>query len=466
MLDVKQLRDKVEARIRNVGATPYLVGYDANEIQDLIAGCSRLVAMRGASEAIRAFDDEVRSRPLAIFAGGGRGRLLARSAEEAGSMAEALRERFHTMTVGGVAAISWVPVGAGGDGEMRGLHWLRHRLELAKNAAPPPRIEIPTSRETECACCRRYRATVESTRDDRPERVCARCYAMIDRGRKIDRAMSQSIEDIAEDGWIAMVSADGNSLGALFDSLRGLVDTSLMSDVIREIFQRARDAALDAGGADKCVPLLAGGDDVRAFVPPSRAIAYVEKLVEVVEAEAARYAGELEGQLSSKTVELLRKLGIGVGVAIANVYCPSWRLMDLAHDLEDSAKTLRTARSAMDFTIVTTEDALTGELVRSNDLRPLSMDRESWKRERDRALLLSKVPKAQLGVLTSRAAESPEELANALRYQVARSPHWRDWYEACGVDWRDATRVFTERPEQGALELSRLLELSQRGGRS
>lgn len=472
MVDVKQRLREIEDTIRDIGETPHLVGYDANEIQELISGCSRLVAMRGASEAILEFDREVRSRHRAVFAGGGRGMVLARSSEEAERMASALSDRFRAMTQGGVAAACWVPVEASGDAQMRGLRWLRHRLDLAKGAAAPPGGDVPTSRDDECACCRRYRAAIESTRDDRPDHVCSRCFEMIGRGRKSDRApgervgaMSQSIEEIAEDGWIAMVSADGNSLGALFDSLHGLAETAVMSEVIGEIFRAARTAALDAAGAHKCVPLLAGGDDVRAFIPPSRAIAYVERLVEVVESEAARYAGELEGLVAPGTVAQLRKLGIGIGVAIANVYYPSWRLMDLAHDLEDSAKTLRTARSALDFAIVTTEDALTGKPARPDDLRPLSMDRASWKRALERAGWLSKIPKAQLGVLASRANESAEELANALRYQVARSQHWRDWYQACGVDWRDAKRVVDERPGRGALELMRLLDKSREEGR-
>jgi len=466
MVDVNQSFDEIDRRIRQAGATPHLVGYDANEIQELISGCSRLVAMRGASDIISDFDREVRSRHLAIFAGGGRGVVLARSADEAERMVHALAGRFREMTHGGVAAACWTPVHPGM--EMRGLRWLRHRLELAKGHAEPPGGKLPTSRDDECACCRRYRATVEHTRDHATERVCERCYAMIRRGRDSERergmrlgAMSQSIEDIADEGLVAMVSADGNNLGALFDSLTGLADTAVMSEVVAEIFTSARDAALAAADREKCVPLLAGGDDVRAFIPPRCVISYVEALVEVVESESARYAGELERRMAAGTIERLRQLGIGIGVAVANVYYPAWKLMELAHELEDSAKTQRTARSALDFTVVTSEDMLTGELTRPDDLRPLAMDRETWRRARGRATGLAKLPKAQLGVLQPiEDDDTGDQLANALRYQVARSQPWRDWYEACGIDWRDGAAVFDHRPRRGTLELLRLLELT------
>ena len=58
-IDPRQIADGVTRTVAEAGATPWLVGYDANGIQELITASGRPISMRGASEAILAFDKEV-----------------------------------------------------------------------------------------------------------------------------------------------------------------------------------------------------------------------------------------------------------------------------------------------------------------------------------------------------------------------------------------------------------------------
>jgi hypothetical protein len=279
--------------------------------------------------------------------------------------------------------------------------------------------------------------------------------------------MSRSIADIAEQGRIGVISADGNNMGMLFESLRGLVELAAVSEGVAAIFARAHEAALACVAADKCVPLMTGGDDIRAFLPPRAVLEYVEILVGAVESGASDYVRALRDLISTETARLLGGLGIGIGAVIASVYYPAWRLVDHAHVLERSAKAGCLAhgwRSGFDFAIVTAEDSMSVEPDRTSgtrDIRPLQPCTTGWRDKLHSAKALARIPSAQLGVLAAASTLDAAEFGNALRYQVARSRAWQEWYSTCGVDWRDPDVVLERRPDRGSLELARLLALQE-----
>ena len=466
--DPNAIVSRVTRFVAAAGRDPWLVGYDANGIQELIAASGRPISMRGASEAILDFDKEVREGELAIFAGGGRGVVLARSQEDALLRARALVNRYRTITHGGVMATCAVPLDRGGAAEAQSIRWLRHRLEIAKDAALPPAGELPDAKDRECAYCRMYRGTRPCEREQQIELVCTRCNAMLEQGRSAGRRrgrrrgeMSLSIADIATDGWIAVISADGNNLGALFESLGTLVELAVVSEAVAASFENAQERALAGIPEDKRVPLLTGGDDVRAFIPPGYVLRYVSTLVESVEAAAADHARAAHSLISREIAASLDRLGVGVGAVIANVYYPAWRLVDYAHELERSAKAAcreHKWRSGFDFAVVTAEDAMTsgsaGTLDARNN-RPLPPCSRTWRDKLDAARALAGIPPAQIAMVFS-APMDEAELGNLLCYQVARSKEWRAWYAACDVDWRDRTAVLKHRPTRDMLELARL----------
>ncbi len=472
-IDPKAIADQVTRIVAAAGRDPWLVGYDANGIQELITASGRPISMRGASEAILDFDKEVKEGRQAIFAGGGRGVMLARSQEDALQHTRALVERYRAVTHGGVMATCAVPLGRGGDAEAHSIRWLRHRLELAKDASLPPAGDLPDAKDRECAYCCEYRGTRPRKRDQRIELVCARCNAMLEHGRSAGRRrgerrgeMSRSIAEIVPEGRIAMISADGNNLGALFEALGTLVELAVVSEGVAASFQSAQERSLACIPADQRVPLLSGGDDVRAFIPPGYVLRYVPTLVEAVESAVADHARAASGLISREIAERLGGLGVGVGAVVADLYYPARRLVDHAHELERSAKASCRKhgwRSGFDFAVATTENAMTSPsagMLDARDDRPLPPCTATWRDKLDAAGALAGIPSAQIATVLS-APMDEAELGNLLCYQVARSKEWRAWYAACRVDWRDRAAVLKHRPTRGMLELARLVAFEE-----
>jgi hypothetical protein len=467
-MDPNEISARVARAVAAAGGSPWLVGYDANGIQELITASGRPISMRGASEVILAFDDEARKDELTIFAGGGRGIALARSEREARTAVRANVDRFRQVTRGGVMAACTVPLQLGSEPEAQSIRWLLRQLDIEKDAANPPAGVLPDHKEVECAYCCNYRGTRQRKRDDEHEMVCARCDAMLERGRRAGKErgsrkgeMSRSIADIANDERIAVITADGNNLGALFASLRSLVELAAVSQAVATIFGSAAERALGRVHSDQRVPLASGGDDIRAFIPPAAVLSYVETLVDVVESSASEHARALAPLISTEVAAALDTLGIGIGAVVANVYYPAWRLIEHAHVLERSAKAACHAnrwRSGFDFAVVTTEDSMAAEPDRAGgDIRPLCPRTRAWRDALRNTEALARVPSAQLAVLAAAQTLDPAELGNILRYHVARSIEWQAWYTTCGVDWRVPEAVLERRPDRGSLELARLL---------
>lgn len=493
--DIHQIRERVAEALRQAGETPWLVGYDVNAIQELVTAGSRPIAMHGASQTIADYDCRERERPRNIFAGGGRGISVVDSRADAERLARALPDEFRRVSVVGVMATAAVPLEP--DRAGASLRWLRHKLELAKDEAPPPGGRLPARRADECANCQSYLATERSTRDGKEERLCARCDRMM-RGVRRDprsREMSSSLLDVAASDpnprfrrSVAAVSADGNNLGALFERIETLEELAGASEAVRRIFRAAHERALDAARAAcrrrparpvdapeprpehvhadeiHTVPLMTGGDDVRAFLPPSGLVAYAEALAAAIEEGAGRL-GDLGGLLRPHTARALGQIGVGIGAVVAGDHYPARRLMQYAHELERSAKTIcgadgKGARSAFDVEIVTNEQTMGVDAdARRHDAdgRPFVLDRR-WADTCARARGLGAIPNAQRALLVEARALAPAELDNLFRYQVARSRAWQHWYEHYHVaDWRDPKAVIAHRPGAGLLTLAALL---------
>src|SRR5262245_35049902 len=104
MVDIKAIHARTSAALREAGPYPWLVGYDVNGIQELVAANGRPIAMRGTSDTITRFDEKQAKDPCTIFAGGGRGVRLARYGNEAKALSPQLADEFYRDTCGGVLA--------------------------------------------------------------------------------------------------------------------------------------------------------------------------------------------------------------------------------------------------------------------------------------------------------------------------------------------------------------------------
>lgn len=479
--DPQRIRTRIREALQQAGESPWLVGYDANAIQQLVTAGSRPIVMGGASQAISDFDRREREhRPQRnIFAGGGRGVSVVAGKARAEALARELAAEFRRCTVVGVLATAVVPLEL--DNLGASLRWLRHKLDAAKDEAERPGGLLPDSNARACVNCHSYLASHLSERDGRQELVCQRCHIMAKQDRKIGER-SLSLLDVSaceRDGEhrkrLAAVSADGNNLGAFFEQLATLEELAAASEVVNGIFQRANERARQASaGACRAafdqlenveqVPLLTGGDDVRIFLPPSGLLAYVETLAREVETSAAS-VGELDGLLRPTTAAALRQLGVGIGAVIAGDHFPAGQLMQYAHALERRAKSLCRApaegtRSAFDFEILTGSQTMGEDFEherRRGDRRPFSLHHAAWQRTRQLARALRALPTTQRRVLERAHSLEPAEFGNLFCAQVARSVAWQRWYESTGIDWRDPVALIDHRPDAGLLALSSLL---------
>ncbi|MDI3290990.1 hypothetical protein [Polyangium sp. 15x6] len=472
MIDADKTRTRIARAVALAGPRPWLLGYDANGIQELVTASSRPIAMFGASATIALFD-ESSQRDSTIFAGGGRGVELVASEEAARARAGELAFAFRKETWGGVMATACVPYDPAAPAQS--LRWLRRKLEIQKDAALPPGGAIPTTKNDICADCGTYLARHKSTRPDwQGEMVCDRCDAMANAGRDRSRHIDERIQSLVDlsptTGPIAAVSVDGNDLGDFFDKLESLEQMAIASEAISLVFERGNEAARLKLQHPK-VSLATGGDDIRLFLAWDDLLRYVSALVPAIEREADALARQ------GPPFDRLAGLGIGIGAVVADARLPASRLMTVAHELERKAKRLcrpsspgksqgPRVRSAFDFAVLTAGDAsyrATEEKADgkpNDDLRPIDMAAESWSRLLHAVEALARIPTAQRAILAEIATLGEEEGSNLLRYQVARSKKdekWRAWYAACGVDWRDPDAVWRHRPRPVHLDLVRLL---------
>lgn len=460
-MDSKPIIERVErAKSAVKGRTASLLGYNANAIQEFVTWSTRPIAMRGASRILMDFDNREAATPGCLFAGGGRGIKLL-PADQAEREAERLEERFREATFGGVVATAIVPWEL--DAEAASLALLRLKLAIAEESAPPPERDPPRSREEQCPSCRRRITSRQIKKGDDIEQVCECCFHLIEAGRRgrIEKRELWTLQDLGSESVVAVVSADGNEMGLLFSSLTTLEELAITSVAVAGVFQAGLGEA--AEGIGKIVAPVAGGDDVRAFLPPEELLGFVERLVASVESRAKATSQSLAGVLRRETVDRLANTGLGAGAVVGSDHYPAWRLLQYAHDLERSAKALcrsGAARSALDFAFMTTGDEFTQGLDvaarTERDCRPLPVGDRRWHESVDRAGRLRKLPKSQLHLSQRRPDTSPAEFENAFRYQVARTRAWKQWFSDSGIDWSDPELLTANRPDPGLLALGRL----------
>jgi hypothetical protein len=465
---LREVREEAATRVKkafqSAGKSPWLVAYDANGIQEFIAANSRPIAMRGASTLLGLFDGAQREDRRCVYAGGGRGLLLADSPVEAETLARAVERDFRHQTCGGVLATSVVPLDLKDEGGS--LTLLRLKLELAKDAALPPGGELPQGRTDACDDCRSYRRHAASPRPNSTgEQVCRRCLAVVTCGQSLSERR-WSLVDLSDDPRVAVVSADGNNLGSLFASLSTLNACAQVSDLVAEVFTQAQQKAAEPC-AGKLVSVASGGDDVRVFLPPRHALDYVETLTRQVEEGLEIAAGLLTQVLTPPQKTQLQAAGVGIGLLVADATFPASRLIALAHTLEDQAKrrcrtspTGQAARSAVDLEVMTAGalrlEAHDGRP--EDDGRPFSLASSSWNRQLQAARALARVESSQRAWLAEMHRLEPTEALNHFRYQVARSRGWQLYFETIGVDWREKRLLDQQLPSPGLLSLVRLLE--------
>lgn len=485
--------ERVRVALETAGPEPMVLGFDANGIQAMISASRRPIAMEGASDLLVRFDRARLDDRRTVFAGGGRGLMLV-ARDEVESRARELRESFSSKTCGGVLATAWAPFQA--DRPDASLRMLRLEMGIAKDGASPPREPLARANAYVCEDCRvRPRARRVPMGNDAYE-ACERCAEAVEAGRARRKRRTEmgsevlSLEELAEEGQIAVVSADGNDLGTFFESLHDLPGLAAGSFVVgwiveaaqRRAIQRVKEqqeararARRDSKPSARWVDPVTGGDDVRVLLPPSSLLVYVDALLGAVDDLASR-VDDMGGALREEQVSRLRSLKLGLGALVAPAHFDVVRLVGGAHDLERDAKRACRQREKKDhgvaYAYVTTGDAIDYEEKPGERFKSVAMDFAAWRRKVESARGLRALPYSQLGAtLRPKSELSDAEATNLFRYQVTRHPAWQTWIDAQHPDvpgaWRDPARCAPDTIDRTLLDLLRLVRSepdARRGG--
>ncbi|MBN1605714.1 MAG: hypothetical protein JW940_03735 [Polyangiaceae bacterium] len=460
----QQLKDRIRAARRAAEGDPFLVGFDANGIQELITASSRPVAMCGASAMVSAFDTWARDRPGSIFGGGGRGVWLVEGSSAADMARDTLVREYADRTHGGVLACATARLDPARESDSLAL--LRLRLKNAKDEAPPPRVPLPRSRAEQCAYCRvRAASTTRRPPGAEAHSICARCDDSVERGGTRARTrheQGQTLEDLALGGRVAAIAADGNSMGVFFAEVGSLMEMAAASQVVDAVFRGAHEAALSEIPEAPRISLVTGGDDILLFLAPDFLLDYVTLLAQKVH-EQTRASSGLVTLLGDKLRSSLQRVGIGVGAVVAPFHYPASRLLEYAHDYEKSAKSICRggdgARSAFDLAVLTSGNELTQG---RQHCWAEEIPGAKWSDLRRRASALADIPASQLARLIGTGDLDDVERRNLFRYQVARSAPWQKWFQQIGRDWRSRSQVDEALPDERLVCLAGLERQRQR----
>lgn len=188
---------------------------------------------------------------------------------------------------------------------------------------------------------------------------------------RTDRSAMKEIVDRLGLGasWVAVVHADGNGFGAIFQSLGELDeagDDRGYAEMLRKISQSTDECARKAFQAALCrtadelgrkasdgplpvLPLVIGGDDLTVVCEGAVALSFTRHYLEAFEKETAK---------DTRLAPVLRKLGLkslsaGAGVAIVKRNYPFHFAYDLAEELIDTeAKQVKDWGSALAFAVL------------------------------------------------------------------------------------------------------------------
>ncbi|MEM9553454.1 MAG: hypothetical protein AAGC60_04295 [Acidobacteriota bacterium] len=411
-----------------------LISFDTPGIQRFIFGVQRPVDIEGGSRIVEAFvardpaslDEDQRPYSLKhvlraaagiawIYLGGGGGLLLSArgDAEEIIDTIESLLRDATGGTLTSVAAA--LPVWRGdlrssdatgvvNDSELAALLGARvapsgyvarlasldalrrrRRGELATSS-----IDLPSAASRRrCAACGERAGTRESTKADLLCRSCAARRTVGARAKQgLDQAKSyevmvEGLDQGAEvsDARIAVLYADGANFGAAFRQVADPVEHAALSAAVdqamRHAVEKATERALDEWpelreGRLRYQTPLRGGDDIVLILPARAALVAALRLINGFETrltDACDTAGLDRPELA--------RLGLGVGIAVADWMFPVQFSLEWARKLMVSAKRcLRGglgehcddgARSAVDFTILRATE-------------PLSVEIDTWRR--------------------------------------------------------------------------------------
>ncbi|HET9211218.1 MAG TPA: hypothetical protein VFR03_12505 [Thermoanaerobaculia bacterium] len=313
---------------------PTYVAGDVRSIQEYIFGSPRLLEMRGASALIDFFDRAAVPALVTRFLGelvfSGGGNFLARfdSEDRAGGFTERIHNAFFELT--GSDGITLASLTCEGRSREDAIEIAR-RLRRAKRSAAGSRQLASMPFLKRCESCGREGADVSLPvpgaaveRRQWVGPICARKHRMLRELRELgnqppSRGRSHAVhgvakgqpipvvterlrgarlpahfQELAGEGDLALVVADGNGLGEWFDRLDfdGIRQLSKTVDAeLRSALDAAVDAAFPGDPHPSLQVLICGGDDLVVALPARKGMAFATALIAAFEVTSPRVPG-------------------------------------------------------------------------------------------------------------------------------------------------------------------------------
>ncbi len=353
-----------------------LISFDTDRIKEYIFATGKLREIRGASAIL----DELNRSDMVekscefqaekIYANGGSGMFTVPETSAAAFIRAVEKEyRLRTQTCSITSALTELPPGfTDQDAIQPYLQTLMYRLRLKKDENPPhqPLLTHPFLRT--CDSCGGQYAS-QNVKHPEPELLCGSCKNKRDKNKEvqadikgvINRKLEENVEnelwhrllsnlgnegyemkgkdrpevfsDLGEmsnpENYMALIYADGDSMGKALENLQNLEEVKQFSEVVdNAIYQSVHEAILTyLEPGDKYFPfdiLMLGGDDLVMVTTAQKAIEVSMKITQKFSELTQKGLGE--------------RLTLSVGIAIAHTNFPFSRLLNLADQALKFAK--------------------------------------------------------------------------------------------------------------------------------
>lgn len=353
-----------------------LVSFDTDRIKEYIFATGRLREIRGASaildelNRLNMVDKSLEFQAEKIYANGGSGMFTVPDAlAETFIQAVEKEYRLRTRTCSITSAATELPPGfTDQDAIQHHLQTLMYRLRLKKdeNSFHQPLLTHPFLRT--CDSCGEHYAS-HSVTEPKPVLVCESCINKRKKNKEIQSDIKSVISGVSEEelkhklwyrllgnlaregypmtgkdrpddfsdlgamsnpeNYMALIYADGDSMGRALENLQNLDEVKQFSEVVDDaIYQSVHEAVLTyLPPGDKYFPfdiLMLGGDDLVMVTTADKAIEVSMKISQKFSEFTKENLGE--------------RLTLSVGVAIAHTNFPFSSLLNLAEQALKFAK--------------------------------------------------------------------------------------------------------------------------------
>ncbi|HSL83379.1 MAG TPA: hypothetical protein VLF66_11430 [Thermoanaerobaculia bacterium] len=362
---------------------------------------------------------------------------------------------------------------------------VRLQVEVRRRKEEQPSYERRTRFEERsgeplerCPSCGRRPPRNPPVLGDDPNYWCSRCQGL----RRYWREQRQpgeaalerddrplTFEDLAEAspqgrGYLAFLAVDGNSMGAVVQGVRTLLELRAFSEATTRIYESARRRAVellpgflkDDWPADEAhLSLLSGGDEITLVLPASAAPRVAVDVLRAIEEgfdEATGPGGLLAEAFAGNPtgLERLRRAGAGAGLVAAQSSFPVRLLRRYAGELQRRAKGACAEadgpRSGLGWLLLTDSSPLPEGTKDEHRGEDVSVTAFAERLEEVAAAMEERLPRAALQRLIDQGRQEEESirtldpapardavlaplLANFFRYQLVRNSRLAAWWK-------------------------------------